>query len=189
MKRRWLVRTVFMSLIFLQLLRPSEAKAYEEAVAGISVSLDNYDKEQQAKRHDVSLSSKLQDYTYEVCKEYGVDFELVIAIMDGESEYEIKALGINDNGTTDYGLMQINSCNHEWLKGEIGITDFFDPEQNILCGVFIIADLMERHDDVHEILMSYNMGEKRMRELQRKGVYSSKYSRKIVKRMNALKED
>lgn len=188
MKRRWFVRTLFMSLIFLLLINPSEAKAYEEGVAGISVSLDNYYREQEAKRYDVSLSSKLQDYTYEVCQEYGVDFDLVIAIMDGESEYEIKALGINNNGTTDHGLMQINSGNHEWLKEELGITDFFDPEQNILCGVFMLADIMERHDDVHEILMSYNMGEKRMRELKREGVYSSKYSRKVVKRMNTLKE-
>ena len=92
----------------------------------------------------------------------------------------MKAYNKNNNGTFDSGLMQINSCNYEWLTEELGITDFYDPEQNIKCGVFMIADLMDRHEGVHEILMCYNMGEKRTRELQSQGIYSSKYSRKIV---------
>lgn len=188
MKVQWFAKLIFLSLICILILKPSEAKACEVGVAGISVTLDNYYKEQEAKRYDVSLSSALQDYTYDVCQEYGVDFELVIAIMGGESEYEIRALGINDNGSTDHGLMQINSCNHEWLKEELGITNFFDPEQNVLCGVFMIADIMKRNDDVHEILMSYNMGEKRMRELRKEGTYSSEYSRKVVKKMDLLKK-
>ena len=51
----------------------------------------------------------------------------------------------------------------------------------------MVADLMDRHTDVH-VLMCYNMGEKRTRELQEQGIYSSEYSRNIVTKLNQLKE-
>lgn len=189
MKKRWLVKGFFLLLMFLPFFPSTKAKAYEEPVAGIAISLENLYQEQESKIYNVGLSSELQKYTYDLCQVYDVDFELAIAIMDGESEYQVKALGINDNGTTDSGLMQINSCNHEWLKKELGITDFFDPKQNIHCGVFMIADLMDRHTDLHEILMCYNMGEDTVRELHGKGIYSSKYSRAVMEKFNKLKEE
>lgn len=181
------VKLILVSVVLSPWFFTSRALAYEEPVAGISVVLAAYEEEQEAKIYDVSLSSDLQDYTYNLCKEYGVDFDLAISIMDGESEYDIMAFGINDNGSTDSGLMQINSCNHDWLKEELGITDFFDPKQNILCGVFMLADLMQRHEDVHEILISYNMGEATMRKLRKKGIYTTEYSRKVVGKMKKLK--
>lgn len=187
MTKRSHVKFILIFAAISPLLFTSRAQAYEEPVAGISVTLANYYEEQKAKIYDISLSSELQKYTFDLCKVYEVDFELVIAIMDGESEYDIMAFGVNDNGSTDSGLMQINSCNHEWLETELGITDFFDPKQNILCGVYMIADLMQRHDDVHEILISYNMGESTMRKLRKKGIYSTAYSRKVVSKMKKLK--
>ena len=66
----------------------------------------------------------------------GVDSDLIKAVMSGESDGVVKAYNKNNNGTFDSGLMQINSCNYEWLTEELGITDFYDPEQNIKCGVF-----------------------------------------------------
>ncbi len=183
------VKFILLSAALSPLFFTSKAMAFEEPVAGISVALEAYYEEQAAKIYDVSLSSELQDYTYDLCKEYGVNFDLAIAIMDGESEYDIMAFGVNDNGSTDSGLMQINSCNHEWLEEELGITDFFDPKQNILCGVFMLADLMERHDDVHEILICYNMGERTMRKLRKKGIYTTEYSRKVVSKMKKLRKE
>ena len=131
--------------------------------------------------------SHIDAYTQYYSAEYNVDPDLITAIIDGESEGEIQAFNTNDNGTHDKGLMQINSFNYEWLQEELGVTDFYNPRQNIQCGVFMIADLMTRHEELHEILMCYNMGETRTRELHRKGIYSSKYSQKVVKKYWILK--
>ena len=120
---------------------------------------------------------------------YEVDTDLIKAIIFCESDGKIKARNKNKDGTTDHGLMQINSCNHEWLKKELGITDFYDINQNIHCGVFMIADLMDRHTDLHTVLMAYNMGEKRTRELRSQGIYTSKYSRKVMGVYEKLKEE
>jgi hypothetical protein len=81
--------------------------------------------------YSIPLSEELQAYTYRTCEEYGVDYEMVLALMDKESSYRAGVISKSD----DYGLMQINTINHETLKDALGITDFLDPEQNILCGV------------------------------------------------------
>ena len=60
---------------------------------------------------DVPLSKELQDYIRNLCDEYGIPIELVIAIIDVESTFRANVV----SKTNDYGLMQINKCNHEWL--------------------------------------------------------------------------
>jgi soluble lytic murein transglycosylase-like protein len=165
-------------------LPSKEAQAYEEPIAGIVVSLEAYNLNTAIKE-----LSPIETHINYYSAIYGVDSDLIKAIIDGESNGDIQAYNINNNGTHDRGLMQINSVNFDWLEEELGITDFYDPKQNIQCGVFMIADLMDRHSEIHEILMCYNMGEKRTRELHNEGKYSSKYSRKVVKKLNKLKED
>lgn len=63
--------------------------------------------------YDVPLSEELQHYAQDVCEEYGVSFPLVIAIMKHESEFLPGVV----SATNDYGIMQINQSNHEWLEG------------------------------------------------------------------------
>ena len=138
---------------------------------------------------DIKDKMLIEEAITEYGVKYEVDADLIKAIIFCESDGKITAKNHNKNGTADYGLMQINSCNHEWLKKELGITDFYDIKQNIHCGVFMIADLMSRHDNLHTVLMAYNMGERRTKELHREGVYTSKYSRKVMKAYERLKED
>jgi soluble lytic murein transglycosylase-like protein len=97
-----------------------------------------------------------------------------------ESEGNVRALNHNKNGSHDKGLMQINSCNFDWLRKELGITDFYDPRQNIQCGCYILGLLSQKYTNVHRALMSYNMGERRTRKLWNKGIRSSRYSRRVM---------
>ena len=64
--------------------------------------------------YDIGLPVELQNYTEDLCKEYGVSYPLVLAIMWQESRYQAGAV----SATSDYGIMQINQGNHEWL-GEL----------------------------------------------------------------------
>lgn len=118
---------------------------------------------------------------------YDLDSVLVQAVIGHESDGRADAINYNDNGTHDRGLMQINSCNFEWLRDELGITDFYDPRQNIQCGCYILGLLSKKYENVHRILMSYNMGEGRTRELWSQGIYSSRYSREVVERYRKIK--
>ncbi len=138
-----------------------------------------------ARIYDIPLAEELQAYTFSLCEEYGTDYEMVLALMNRESEYTTGAI----SKTGDYGIMQINKINHKWLTEELGITDFLDPEQNILSGVYMLAELTEKYDDLHRILMAYNMGERGARDYVARGNASSSYSRHIVQRRAELLEE
>lgn len=140
--------------------------------------------------YDVPLSVELQEYTQDVCKEYGVSYPLVLAIMKKESQYQVDAI----SDTDDYGIMQVNECNHEWLAGEFGFSvpeghelyeAFLDPKQNILAGVYILSQCVQ-YEDLNKVLMAYNRGPSGAKELWNEGVYSLPYSLEVIENLNGL---
>ena len=132
--------------------------------------------------YDVPLNHELQDHLFAVCEEYAVPAELVLAIIAVESEYDWQA----KSSTGDYGLMQINECNLEWLGEEVGITNAYNPFQNITAGVYILAQCWA--DDLSETLMRYNCGVGGAERLRSKGVTETAYTRKVLAEYENLKE-
>lgn len=128
------------------------------------------------------ISEDIQKVIYEASEEYGISYPLLLAMVETESSGQPNVI----SRTNDYGLMQINRQNHGWLRDEHGITDFLDPSQNLKAGCIILQDLIEKYEDVHPVLMAYNMGEGGAKNQWKKGNYSSSYSRKIVSRMDEL---
>jgi len=178
------VKIIFMALLIIVFLPSSKAQAFEEPITGINLSLTAYE-DYRTNRTDEGIETYIEDYS----RLYGVDSDLVRAVIEGESDGQADALNHNKNGTHDRGLMQINSGNFEWLSEELGITDFYDERQNIQAGCYILGLLSDKYDDYHRILMAYNMGEKRTRELWNDGVRTSSYSRKIMRKFNQLREE
>jgi hypothetical protein len=132
--------------------------------------------EPQSIYYDIPLSEELQDHTRWLCGEYNFYPEIVFAMMFYESTFRPHVISKGN-----YGIMQINRVNHQWLREEFEITDFLDAGQNILCGVVMISRLYEKYDgDIHRALMSYNCGETGGRRLWNQGHRSTRYSRKIV---------
>lgn len=123
-----------------------------------------------------SLDEHVQEFTYCLCKGYNLDFALIMAMMNHESSFNPSVISV----TNDYGLMQINECNHSWLTETLGVDDFLDPYQNIRAGCFVIRKLFEKYDDTAMVLMAYNMGENGASNLWKKGIYSTGYSDKIT---------
>lgn len=171
------MKKLLLLTVFLLILMPSKkVLAFEEPMAGMAVALDAV--------KDKPIEKTVAYYS----AVYGVEADLIMAVIGTESNGEINAYHENSNGSTDHGLMQINSCNHEWLSEELGITDFFDPEQNIHSGVYMLSLLTAKYDNYHRVLMAYNMGEKRTRELWRQGIRTSRYSRRVMEKYQKLKE-
>lgn len=128
--------------------------------------------------YDVPLDFEVQDYLFEQCEKYDVPVELVLALIKKESNFKANAI----SKTNDYGLMQINKVNHKSLKKELGVTDFLDAKQNILCGVYILSGHLKSVDgNIHKALMQYQFGIAGAKRLWRKNIYSSNHSRNVVK--------
>ena len=108
-----------------------------------------------ARIYDIPLSKELQEYTFTLCEENDLDYELILAIMEQESDYQERAI----SKTNDYGIMQINKANHRWLHEKLGIDNFLDAEQNIQAGIYMLTDLTHSYGNTHKVLMAYNTGE------------------------------
>ncbi len=134
--------------------------------------------------YNVPLSEKLQLFTYERCQENLVDnyYPLMIAVMWHESNFDALAV----SKTNDYGLMQINICNHEWLQEKLGLTDFLDAEQSIQAGVYILARYLLKYEDVDKALMAYNMGENGAAKCWKKGIYETAYTRAVHEKLELV---
>jgi hypothetical protein len=129
------------------------------------------------KRLDIPLSGEIQDYIYETCLTYNVPFELVIAIMKEESLFRADII----SRTNDYGLMQINQVNHEWLSEKLGISNFLDPKQNALAGIYILSLHMKYcNNDVIKALMCYGLGAGGAQKLWNQGIYTTKFVEKMM---------
>jgi soluble lytic murein transglycosylase-like protein len=121
----------------------------------------------------IPLSPDLQKFTYRMCKRYNVDYSLVLAMMWRESRFQIHAANYNNNGTTDSGIMQINDVNKGWLAGEHGITNLFDPKQNISAGIIMLSELVEKYGE-QKALMAYQYGETGMKRKLAQGITTNR---------------
>lgn len=144
------------------------------------VSLDIVEPETEAPEkpyyYNVPLTEELQDYIRSLCEETGVPMSLAIAMIEHESTFNPSCI----SKTRDYGLMQINKCNHSELRKLYGVKNFLDPYDNVNAGIHMIGYYRSVYGDDHYALMAYNMGEKKARKLWATGVHSTKYSRTVM---------
>lgn len=134
---------------------------------------------------DVPLSHGLQRYIYEVCADEGVPVSLIIAMIDHESRFSPEAV----SSTNDYGLMQINAINHEWLEEQYRTADMLDPYQNVFCGIKLIGRYIAKYEDYGKALMAYNMGDYGARKAWDSGINTSSYSTAILELMSEYEQE
>ncbi len=96
-------------------------------------------------------SKDLDEIFERASKKYNVPVNLLKAIGKAESDFNPNA--VSKSGAQ--GVMQLMPG----TAAELGVTDSFDPEQNIMGGSKYIADLLKRYDgDTKLALAAYNAG-------------------------------
>ncbi|MCI5872381.1 MAG: lytic transglycosylase domain-containing protein [Roseburia sp.] len=132
------------------------------------------------------MPEKMQIYTYIVCKNYGVRYELVIALIERESGYVFDKVG--DDGHS-MGYMQVYEDYHEDRMERLNCTDLMNPYQNILVGVDYLAELIEKYGTQQDALTAYNYGQAgAYRHMWSKGIYIYDYNSTIMKRAKEIEE-
>ena len=90
-------------------------------------------------------------YIRAVSKRHGVDFHLVKALIKAESKFDYRA--VSAKGAM--GLMQMMPATAD----RMGVSDPFDPKENIEGGVRYLKRLLEIFDnDIKLALAAYNAG-------------------------------
>lgn len=92
------------------------------------------------------------DMVRSLAPQYGLDPELVLAVVETESNFNPKALSPKNA----QGLMQLIPE----TAARFGVQDAWDPEQNLRGGMAYLSWLLKRFDgDVELALAGYNAGE------------------------------
>jgi len=130
------------------------------------------------KSYNIKLPVDQQQYAYSMCQKYGVQYELLLAVMYKETGFNPNSIG----GGNSYGLCQIHISNLSNLSSRLGIANLLDPYDNIKAGAYMLSLYMnsgrKSSSDAATAevyaLNSYNMGEG--------SYYSNCYSKGIVNR-------
>lgn len=100
---------------------------------------------------DSMKTTKYDEYFKKAAKKYGVSESLLKAIAKAESNF-------NPNDVSSAGAIGVMQLMPSTAK-ELGVTDPYDPEQNIMGGAKCIAQkLKEFNGDVKLALAAYNAG-------------------------------
>lgn len=93
----------------------------------------------------------LDDVVSRASRRYGVEVGLIKAVIKAESNFNPNAV----SRVGARGLMQLMPATARGL----GVTDSFDPEQNVMAGTKFLRDLLARYDgNVDKALAAYNWG-------------------------------
>lgn len=110
--------------------------------------------EQRYYRDDIPLSYELQDYLQAACCEFGVRYELALAVIERETDFTAT---VGDGGES-IGYFQIQPRWWGALMEEIGVDDLTDQPQNFRLGCAILARLTELYGNETDALTAYNTG-------------------------------
>ena len=125
----------------------------------------------------VAKDRAYDDIIAEASAEYGVDPDLVRAVITAESRFDPDA----QSQAGAQGLMQLMPI----LSKELGIKDPFNPRENVFGGVKYLSKMLDRHDgNVTLALASYNAGPRNVDRY--KGVPPFKETRGYVKKINKM---
>lgn len=132
---------------------------------------------------DIPMDRDLQEFTFYLSVAYDIDFDLVIAIIQQESNFQTDVISKNGN----YGLMQIDKINHPYLSEQLQIKDFLEPYSNIKAGMFILRELFDKYENPEKVLMAYSMGETGASRLWEQGIFETNYSKDVLLKQTELK--
>lgn len=103
---------------------------------------------------------------------YGVNPHVLYAIAQQESSLNPRAINNNVNGSTDFGLTQINSL---WLPHleQFGITaeNLMDPCTNLYVGAYILALNVRRHGNTWNAIGAYHSSTPSRRDRYAQSIY------------------
>ena len=105
---------------------------------------------------------KYEEYVEKYSKEFGIEQNLVYAIIKTESSFNPDAV----SSANAEGLTQITPETFEWLKTKLGEENkdlsLFDPETSIKYGAFFISYLLDEFGDTDTAIAAYHAGRGRV---------------------------
>jgi soluble lytic murein transglycosylase-like protein len=169
-RRRQRIRTALLAMAATAV--PTAIKSRPLLMPGVVVSMQDF--------RAVPAQEAYDNLIKEAAATYGLDVNLIRAVMRAESAFN--PMVVSPAGAQ--GLMQIMPA----LAQELGVTDPFDPRQNIMAGARYLRQLLDAHKgNVKLTLASYNAGPGNVARY--KGVPPFRETRDYVKKITGFLEE
>ena len=154
----------------------------ETIVRMVDVPFHPSDYTKQAEEINSSLNkSKLKHlliYIEALCWEYGVDYEMVKAVIQTESDWNHKVVST----VGAIGLMQIlpSTAKKEFNTSK---EDLFDPYVNVTVGIKYLSHLNKHFDDLDATLTAYSHGPTATKKYSPTYVNNNFYVKRVFKNL------
>jgi hypothetical protein len=104
----------------------------------------------------VTSPATIQQMILTAAAQYGVPANIALGIAAHESGFNPNATNVNSNGTTDYGVMQLNTS----VLQTYGLTpaQAFDPQTNINTAMALLGGYISTYGNVNTALQAYASG-------------------------------
>lgn len=129
----------------------------------------------------------MQQYTFTICKQNGIEYAKVLALIETESAYKWDAIGNAD----DVGYMQIIQKYHNDRMERLQCYNLLDPFQNIRVGVDYLAELLEKYNgDYEKVFTAYQCGTYGAYKYWfSAGVNASPYAKQVIERADRIEAE
>jgi len=117
-------------------------------------------------------------YVNALCDEYGVDYEMVKAVIQTESSWNHKA--VSESGAI--GLMQILPST-AWDEFKTPKEDLYDPYVNVTVGIKYLAHLNNHFDDMDATLTAYSHGPTITKKYSANYIKNNFYVKRVYKNL------
>ena len=138
--------------------------------------------ELEAKEINSSLNkSKLKHlliYVNALCDDYGVNYEMVKAVIQTESSWDHKA--VSESGAI--GLMQILPST-AWDEFKTPKEDLYDPYVNVTVGIKYLSHLNQHFDDMDATLTAYSHGPTVTKKYSSRYIKNNFYVKRVYKNL------
>jgi len=109
-----------------------------------------------------------------MAKEYDVNYNLIKAVIQTESSWNVKAR----SRVNALGLMQVmKACATDYNTPH---SEMYDPYVNITVGTMYLSKLLKQFPDVETALVAYNEGPRHAKKYKDEYIYNSKYVIKVT---------
>ncbi|MCR5546576.1 MAG: lytic transglycosylase domain-containing protein [Lachnospiraceae bacterium] len=123
----------------------------DEFSSMLNTAVDNIASSKSSESSQTTTSMTLTEIFQKASETYGVDVELLKAVAQKESGFDASAT----SSSGAMGIMQLMPSTAEGL----GVTDAYDPYQNIMGGAKLLSDLLKKYNnDTSLALAAYNAG-------------------------------
>ena len=109
-----------------------------------------------------------------MAKEYDVNYNLIKAVIQTESSWNVKAR----SRVNALGLMQVmKACATDYNTPH---SEMYDPYVNITVGTMYLSKLLKQFPDVETALVAYNEGPRHAKKYKDEYIYNSNYVTKVT---------